>query len=50
MISQGANKVMECYGVKSGEKVLIVVDTLTPASISKSLFEAAKNWAAKLSF
>jgi leucyl aminopeptidase (aminopeptidase T) len=43
MISQGANKVMECYGVKSGEKVLIVVDTLTPASISKSLFEAAKN-------
>ncbi|NJD52764.1 MAG: hypothetical protein FIB07_07840 [Candidatus Methanoperedens sp.] len=43
MISQGANKVMECYGVKSGEKVLIVVDTSTPATIGKSLFEAAKN-------
>ena len=43
MISQGANKVMECYGVKSAEIVLIVADTLTPASISKSLFEAAKN-------
>jgi leucyl aminopeptidase (aminopeptidase T) len=43
MISQGANKVMECYGVKSGEKVLIVADTLTPPSINKSLFEAAKN-------
>ncbi|CAG0951903.1 MAG: aminopeptidase [Candidatus Methanoperedens sp.] len=43
MISQGVNKVMECYGVKSAEKVLIVADTLTPASISKSLFEAAKN-------
>jgi|SRR5659263_80675 len=43
MISQGANKVMECYGVKSGEQVLIVADTLTPPSISKSLFEAAKN-------
>ncbi len=43
MISKGANKVMECYGVKSGEKVLIVVDTSTPAPIGKSLFEAAKN-------
>ena len=43
MISQGANKVMECYGVKSGEKVLIVIDTSTPAPIGKSLFEAAKN-------
>ena len=43
MISQGANKVMECYGVKQGEKVLIIVDTLTPAPIGKSLFETAKN-------
>lgn len=43
MISQGANKVMECYGVKSGEKVLIVVDTSTPAPIGKSLFKAAKD-------
>ncbi|CAG0973780.1 MAG: Thermophilic metalloprotease (M29) [Candidatus Methanoperedens nitroreducens] len=43
MINQGANKVMECYGVKSGEKVLIVVDISTPAPIGKSLFEAAKN-------
>jgi len=24
MITKGANKVMECYGVKAGEKVLIV--------------------------
>jgi len=39
---QGANKVMECYGVKRGEKVLIVVDTSTPVSIGSSLFEAAK--------
>ena len=43
MISAGSNKVMECYGVKRGENVLIVVDTLTPSSIGKSLFEAAKN-------
>ncbi|PWB55580.1 MAG: hypothetical protein C3F06_02270 [Candidatus Methanoperedenaceae archaeon] len=43
MTSQGANKVMECYGVKSKEKVLIVVDTSTPPAIGKSLFEAAKN-------
>jgi len=43
MIDQGANKIMECYGVKSGEKVLIVIDTLTPPSIGKSLFETAKN-------
>ena len=43
MISKGANKVMECYGVKSKEKVLIVVDTSTPPSIGGSLFEAAKN-------
>ena len=34
---------MECFGVKSGEIVLIVVDTSTPSSISKSLFEAAKD-------
>lgn len=43
MIHQGANKVMECYGVKPEEKVLIVIDTSTPAPIGKSLFEAAKN-------
>jgi aminopeptidase len=43
MISAGSNKVMECYGVKRGENVLIIVDTLTPSSIGKSLFEAAKN-------
>lgn len=43
MISPGASKVMECYGVKSGESVLIIVDTSTPVSIAKSLFEAAKN-------
>ncbi len=38
----GANKVLESYGVKKGESVLIVVDTSTPSSIGKSLFEAAK--------
>lgn len=43
MINKGANKVMECFGVKRGESVLIVVDTATPLSISKSLFETAKN-------
>ncbi len=43
MIDQGARKVMECYGVKKGESVLIVVDTSTPSSISKSLFETARN-------
>lgn len=43
MTNQGANKVMECYGVKPEEKVLIVIDTSTPAPIGKSLFEAAKN-------
>jgi leucyl aminopeptidase (aminopeptidase T) len=48
MISKGANKVMECYGVKSKEKVLIVVDTSTPASISGSLFEAAKTLGAEV--
>ncbi len=39
----GAIKVMECYGVKSGESVLIVADTSTSLSICKSLFEAARN-------
>ncbi len=43
MITKGANKVMECFGVKRGESVLIVVDTSTPHSIQKSLFEAAKD-------
>jgi aminopeptidase len=43
MTNQGASKVMECLGVKRGESVLIVVDTSTPISIGKSLFEAAKN-------
>ncbi len=43
MISPGAIKAMECYGVKRGESVLIIVDTSTPASIGKSLFDAASN-------
>ena len=43
MINKGANKVMECLGVKSGEKVLIIVDTITPLSIGSGLFEAARN-------
>ncbi len=43
MITQGADKVLECFGAKRGESVLIVVDTSTPRSIAKSLFEAAKN-------
>jgi aminopeptidase len=43
MTTQGARKVMECMGVKRGESVLIVVDTSTPISIGRSLFEAAKN-------
>lgn len=43
MINEGANIVMECYGVKKGESVLIVVDTSTPVSIGKSLFESAKS-------
>lgn len=43
MITKGANKVMECYGVKAGEKVLIIVDTQTPLSIGGGLFEAARN-------
>ena len=42
MTTKGASKVMECFGVKRGESVLIVVDTSTPTSISKSLFEAAR--------
>ncbi len=43
MTGPGANKVMECMAAKAGEKVLIVADTSTPASITKSLFEAAKD-------
>ncbi len=43
MTAKGANKVMECFGVKPGENVLIVVDTSTPQAIGKSLFEAAKD-------
>lgn len=43
MTTKGASKVMECFGVKRGESVLIVVDTSTPTSISKSLFEAARD-------
>lgn len=39
----GAGKVMECYGVKRGESVLIIVDTSTPRSIGESLFEAARS-------
>lgn len=42
-VEKGATKVMQCYGVKAGEKVLIVVDTSTPGSIGHSLFETAKN-------
>jgi leucyl aminopeptidase (aminopeptidase T) len=41
MTSNGADKVMECFNVKRGETVLIVVDTDTPESIGESLFEAA---------
>lgn len=43
MTTNGANKVMDCFGVKAGENVLIVVDTSTPQAIGKSLFEAAKD-------
>jgi aminopeptidase len=43
MTTKGASKVIECFGVKRGESVLIVVDTSTPTSISKSLFEAARD-------
>ncbi|MDP3103441.1 MAG: aminopeptidase [Candidatus Methanoperedens sp.] len=42
MTTKGATKVMECFGIKRGESVLILVDTSTPTSIQKSLFEAAK--------
>jgi aminopeptidase len=38
-----SNKVLECLGIKQGESVLILVDTLTPPSIGKDLFDAAKN-------
>jgi len=41
-INQGAKKVFECFGVKSDESVLIVVDTSTPPAIGKSLFDEAK--------
>ncbi|MDW7726089.1 MAG: aminopeptidase [Candidatus Methanoperedens sp.] len=41
MISIGADKVMECFGLTAGENVLIVLDTRTPESIGESLFEAA---------
>ncbi len=43
MISEGAKKVLDCFGVKRGESVLIVVDTKTPLSIAKALFEIAGN-------
>ncbi len=43
MISEGAKKVLDCFGVKKGESVLIVADTKTPLSIAKALFEAAGN-------
>jgi len=43
MTDTGAGKVMDCFGVKSGESVLIVVDTSTPPAIVKSLFKAARN-------
>ncbi|MDD5473640.1 MAG: aminopeptidase [Candidatus Methanoperedens sp.] len=43
MISKGAEKVLDCFGAKRGESVLIVVDTSTPLSIGRSLFEAARD-------
>jgi leucyl aminopeptidase (aminopeptidase T) len=43
MITKGPQKVLECFGVKSGESVLIVADTSTPFSIGRSLFEAARD-------
>jgi len=43
MTTKGASKVMECFRVKRVESVLIVIDTSTPTSISKSLFEAARD-------
>jgi len=43
MIQKGADKVLECFGAKRGESVLIVVDTSTPISIGESLFRAAKD-------
>jgi len=42
-ISEGANKVLDCFGVKKEESVLIVVDTSTPKSIGDSLFKAARS-------
>ncbi len=39
----GTRKVFECFRVKKGESVLIIADTSTPLSISKSLFEYAKD-------
>ncbi len=41
MIDKGASKVMECFGVKRGENVLIVVDTATPVAIGGSLLKTA---------
>ncbi len=43
MISEGAKKVLDCFGVRKGESVLIVADTKTPLSIAKALFGAAGN-------
>lgn len=43
MIDKGAEKVLECFGAKRGESVLIVVDTSTPVSIGRSLFGAARD-------
>lgn len=43
MTTKGANKVMDCFGVKRGESVLIVVDTSAPPTITKSLFDASKD-------
>ena len=42
----GARKVMECGGVKEGENVLIVVDTIQPVSIREALYDAAKEYKA----
>jgi len=41
-MTEGARKVMECFVVKRGESVLIVVDNSTPDSIASSLFDTAK--------
>lgn len=42
-INEGAKKVLDCFGVKRSESVLIVVDTSTPKSIGESMFESARN-------